>query len=262
MYYSTKKFCEMTGMKINTLRYYIETGLLTPASVLPNGYRQFSLENIIDAYLIRNQRGIDASIEDLKGKRFSNIEDQKQYLSMHLKSLNEEKKHLELKIQRVEYFLSLLDYPIGADVSEIEGIDGGLYLLKLSAEQPSLKKVVENWTQYPELIFICFVVSYKDIMKGQKIKTSAGIGMRSSNAHAMNLLVDEPVVHHTMEKGLEYVGKTMNPFEIEYEEIRLFLEELERRIPDYDKNLLIRITTIAYENNQKVYYFTISAEFD
>ena len=57
MFYSMKQFCQLSGIMINTLRYYLE-----------NGYRQFSIENVIDVFMIRNQRGIDASVDELKAK--------------------------------------------------------------------------------------------------------------------------------------------------------------------------------------------------
>ena len=57
MFYSMKQFCQLSGITINTLRYYLE-----------NGYRQFLIENVIDVFMIRNQRGTDASVDELKAK--------------------------------------------------------------------------------------------------------------------------------------------------------------------------------------------------
>lgn len=66
MYYSTKQFYQITGIKNNTLRYYLENDLITPAQIKENGYRQFSLENVVEVFMIRNQRGIDTSVDELK----------------------------------------------------------------------------------------------------------------------------------------------------------------------------------------------------
>ena len=76
MFYSTKQFCQLSGITINTLRYYLENGLIEPANIQENGYRQFSLENVIDVFMIRNQRGIDASVDELKAKMSETLPEQ------------------------------------------------------------------------------------------------------------------------------------------------------------------------------------------
>lgn len=262
MFYSTKQFCQLSGITINTLRYYLENGLIEPANIQANGYRQFSLENVIDVFMIRNQRGIDTSVDELKAKMSKTLPEQLAYLNQHLIDLNEEKRHLELKIQRTEYFIKLLNCPMNVKCSEYSEITDGLYLLRLEQDIEKIHSIIENWSKYPELVFVCFFISYQKVVKGEMIHPSVGIGIRGQNVERMHLKISEVVEHYDLSKELQFVGKTSDPFHIPYDDLRLFFEDVKRRNLRCDQEFILRITTVAMEDGKRVYYFTLSAHFD
>lgn len=84
-----------------------------------------------------------------------------------------------------------------------------MYLLRLEQEIESIRPIIDNWSKYPELVFVCFFISYQKMVKHQVICPKVVIGVRASNATRMDLAVFESVENHNMKKGLQFVGKTI-----------------------------------------------------
>lgn len=59
---TSKKFCAISGITLETLRHYIDLELLKPAKVLANGYREFSIDNAVEVFYLRHERGLGASL--------------------------------------------------------------------------------------------------------------------------------------------------------------------------------------------------------
>ena len=49
---TSKKFCAISGITLETLRIYIDLELLKPAKVLANGYREFTIiDNAVEVFI-------------------------------------------------------------------------------------------------------------------------------------------------------------------------------------------------------------------
>ncbi len=57
---------QASGVPAKTIRFYEQISLLPPAQRAENGYRRYSSEDVRRLRFIRNARGLDFSLDDLK----------------------------------------------------------------------------------------------------------------------------------------------------------------------------------------------------
>ena len=98
-----KEFAEFTGVSVRTLHYYDEIGLLVPAYVDEHtGYRFYDENSLIRMQEILFYRELDFSLKNIKTILSSPDYDKE-------KALNEQKKLLVLKKERLEKLISAID---------------------------------------------------------------------------------------------------------------------------------------------------------
>ena len=98
-----KEFAEFTGVSVRTLHYYDEIGLLTPAFVdRTTGYRFYDEKSILRMQEILFYRELDFSLKSI-GEILSSPNYDKH------KALNQQKRLLALKKERLERLMSAID---------------------------------------------------------------------------------------------------------------------------------------------------------
>ncbi|MBR5190614.1 MAG: MerR family transcriptional regulator [Clostridia bacterium] len=98
-----KEFAKYTGVSVRTLHYYDEIGLLTPAYVDKfTGYRFYDENSILRMQEILFYRELDFSLKSIKIILSAPDYDKE-------KALNEQKKLLVLKKERLERLISAID---------------------------------------------------------------------------------------------------------------------------------------------------------
>ena len=98
-----KEFAEFTGVSVRTLHYYDEIGLLTPAFVEKStGYRYYDENSVLRMQEILFYRELDFSLKSI-GKILSSPNYDTR------KSLEEQKKLLTLKKERLERLIASID---------------------------------------------------------------------------------------------------------------------------------------------------------
>ena len=65
-YFKIGKLAQKTGLKVGTLRYYSELGLLQPAERGDNGYRYYSGRAIQQVEFIKKAQTIGFTLEEIK----------------------------------------------------------------------------------------------------------------------------------------------------------------------------------------------------
>lgn len=60
------ELAQASGVRAKTIRFYEQIGLLPPAQRAENGYRCYNSEDVRRLRFIRNARGLDFSLDDLK----------------------------------------------------------------------------------------------------------------------------------------------------------------------------------------------------
>ena len=99
---TVKQVAKLTGITVRTLHYYDEIGLLTPATITEAGYRLYNDENLERLQQILFFREIDFELKNIK-EILDNPDFDK------VKALEKHKKLLELKRNRMEKLITLVD---------------------------------------------------------------------------------------------------------------------------------------------------------
>jgi DNA-binding transcriptional MerR regulator len=61
-----KELAKLTSISTKTIRYYEDTGLLPPPKRKPNGYREYSKEDVDRLKLVAGARRLDFSLAEIK----------------------------------------------------------------------------------------------------------------------------------------------------------------------------------------------------
>ena len=64
--YSKSEFCRRAGISQETLRHYVNIGLLHPKEIAENGYRKYSQENILELWFYRLGASLGNSLKEVK----------------------------------------------------------------------------------------------------------------------------------------------------------------------------------------------------
>src|SRR4051812_13151083 len=64
--YTVKQLADLSGVSVRTLHHYDAIGLLKPASVGSNGYRQYGREELLRLQQILFQRELGLSLEQIR----------------------------------------------------------------------------------------------------------------------------------------------------------------------------------------------------
>lgn len=102
MQYTINKLAKMSGVSTRTLRYYDETGLLSPERINSNGYRIYGREEIDKLQQILFYRELQTPLKEIiklaKSVNFNSVS----ALSEHLIILRSERERLERLIENLE----------------------------------------------------------------------------------------------------------------------------------------------------------------
>lgn len=114
MNYTVKQLAKLAGISVRTLHYYDEIGLLKPSFIKENGYRYYQEKELTTLQQILFFRELDFSLEKIKQVMFSPQFD-------HIAALEDQKKLLELKKQRVNKMIKTI-------TKTIDSLKGGEHM--------------------------------------------------------------------------------------------------------------------------------------
>lgn len=137
---NTKKFAELCGVEKRTLFHYDEIGLLKPASIKENGYREYAPNQLYDMDMIKIFQACGYSLAEIKdmfatkgNARIDFIQDGKERIEAQIHTLTEMKRYLESKQDFLNKYFQL---PIGTyEISD----------LSLSYNEKKLEKLIGHY---------------------------------------------------------------------------------------------------------------------
>lgn len=120
--YTIKELADLAGVTTRTLRYYDQLGILTPAEIGENGYRNYDHENLLDLQQILFFRELEVPLKD--------IHYMLNHPDFHLQAaLENHKTDLKNKLNRIQKLLGTVEKTINSlggnhSMSEKEYFDG------------------------------------------------------------------------------------------------------------------------------------------
>jgi DNA-binding transcriptional MerR regulator len=61
-----QEFANLTGLSAKTIRYYESIGILSPPPRAPNGYREYTEQDLARARFVAGTRSLDLSLEEIR----------------------------------------------------------------------------------------------------------------------------------------------------------------------------------------------------
>lgn len=125
--YTKSEFCKKAGITPETLRHYVDIGLLFPKEVTPNGYRKYDRDSILDLWFYRLGASLGNPLKEVKNWQNSMT------LEHFHKRLLEQECRLEQEIVQLENRLSMIreiclyterELKTNQKVSKEPGLDG------------------------------------------------------------------------------------------------------------------------------------------
>ena len=104
-FYTTGELAKLTGVSYKTIRYYYESGLLTPERVEENKYKKFGQVAVEQLQKILMLKYLDFSLEEIS--EMLKKEEQSEAFARQAELLRKRKKHLEHVLQAVEEIQNL-----------------------------------------------------------------------------------------------------------------------------------------------------------
>lgn len=120
MPYTVKQLANLAGVSVRTLHYYDEAGLLKPARVEGNGYRQYGDTELLSLQQILFFRELDFPLEEIRRIMAS------PYFDMAA-ALRDQRKLIELKKKRLSGLIETIDKTLRKLKKEITMEDKELY---------------------------------------------------------------------------------------------------------------------------------------
>lgn len=267
MFYTSKKFCKITGITPETLRHYVDLGLLVPAEINGNGYRKFSIENAVDMFYLRHERGLGAKLNQFQPENdAANLEHQAKRYEENLASLNQQKDFIQRQIDRNMYYQKLIKRAkdqLGESKLLNVKQPFSLSFLEFSAlnlKDDAILKNVEEWMKYPELLHMAFRIDLKQVFSGQEIfKPRIGLGIRTDFAKSSELSIDYAQTTAGSRKIMNIIARSENLSQIPRSALQPLLDKLDEDMCSYHE-LIGRMITRVKEGNRFWYYFSCTAE--
>lgn len=107
-----KEVTKLTGLSIDTIRYYERIGIVMPINRNANGIRDFTQRNVMQLLFAKRMRDAGLSIEALKDYVDLLIEDDDQTIPARKALLNEQADKLANKINHLQETLEYLRHKI------------------------------------------------------------------------------------------------------------------------------------------------------
>lgn len=104
-YYTVKQLADLSHVSVRTLHYYDEIGLLKPSFIKENGYRYYGEKELLLLQQILFFRELEFSLEDIVKMVHAPDFDR-------LKALEEQKRLLELKRERLDKLLQTITHTL------------------------------------------------------------------------------------------------------------------------------------------------------
>ena len=256
---TSKKFCAISGITLETLRHYIDLELLKPAKVLANGYREFSIDNAVEVFYLRHERGLGASLNQFHPENEAeSLADQDARYQDNLDQL------LERQIERNLYYRSLIQRAIHQKEQLLYLNVEQLFSLSFLEFSPSnldrqgVLETIETWMQFPELLHLAFRIDPEQLTSDSDIvEPRVGLGIRTDFAKQNGLSYAEAETSCGSGKMAMIVSRSESLTQIPRTALASLLECTDQPIR---KELVGRLITRVQEDGKLWYYFSCSLD--
>ncbi len=264
MPYLARDFCKMTGLKPDTLRFYVDQGLITPKINAANHYKEYSDLDVVDMYYIRSRRAMNIPITKIN-QVITRLPPQEQlsWLAEHEQDLMEQRHIIDEQLQRCRKMQKdILNLPhlLGhvIDQSGDEGPDlMQILLVGPNASGDDRFKLAESWRQvYPPLLNMIHV-PLAELLDENCVNYSVSFGVAIGEKFLSDVpqLKDAPSFRYPSRDCIGTMVKLHHPFALTRNDLQPLFDYAKAKHYSMIDDLTSWMITKTHEDGQDWYYF-------
>lgn len=264
--FHAREFCRLTGVTGETLRHYVDKGIISPSDIEANNYKLYSTKNALDMLLARSCRGLDLSISTILSKTNATLEEQEAIFAAREREIETEIDTLKQKLARVRQQkgnLNFIHTSLGK-VKEHRASDVfNLYRLivfgKASPITAKEQTILDQWMNYPHYVCVALNAPRESLVDPsiERLPISIGVGVREEWANALGLNTNSPVSFFAKSRGLCTVVSTYDPFNLKKRDLNGIFDEAEQRGAEIASDLTGLLCTYTDTARGRLYYISL-----
>lgn len=270
--YYASEFCKMTGLRVDTLRFYVDKGLLEPTINKENQYKQYCSKDVVDIAFVRSRRAMGVPIFNIN-EVLTKLPTEKQleWYADHERQLQSEMAELQMKLNRCQKaqrdlnnLPKLLNQII--DQSGDEGPD--LYQLNLVGPHATGGEarfvLAELWRDKDPHVLSMIHIPLAELLDPscENYSVTYGLVLPKWMVKEETLLIREPAYLYPSKDCIGMMIRLKDPFEVTRSDLQPLLDYAEekgyRLIDDMTSWLFAR----TVEEGTQYYYFAMRVSVD
>lgn len=264
--YHAREFCRLTGITGETLRHYVEKGIIAPDHIESNSYKTYSTQSALDMLLARSCRGLDLPIPTILSKTNATLEEQEAIFSAREREIEAEIDTLQLKLARIRQQKGNLNFihSYSGKVREHQADQVfNLYRLIVFGKGSPItareQAILDQWMNYPEYICVALDAPQESLTDRSvdRLPISIGVGVREEWAHSLGLNIKSPVNFFAKGRGLCTVLGTYDPFTLKKSDMNGIFDMAERMGVRITSNLTGLLCTYTDTPKGRLYYISL-----
>jgi len=264
--FHAREFCRLTGVTGETLRHYVDKGIISPTDIAANNYKLYSAKNALDMLLARSCRGLDLSISTILNKTNATLEEQEAIYSAREREIEAEIDVLRLKLARVRQQKGNLNFinALMGKVKEHQANDVfSLYRLivfgKNAPITPKEQTILDQWMNYPQYVCVALNAPRESLIDRsiERLPISIGVGVREEWANSLSLNTSPPVSFFAKARGLCTVVATYDPFTLRKRDLNGIFDTVESMGAEIASDLTGLLCTYADAAKGRLYYISL-----
>lgn len=264
MPYLAKDFCKMTGLKPDTLRFYVDQGLITPQINPINHYKEYSDLDVLDMYYIRSRCAMNVPITKIT-QVITRLPPQEQlsWLAEHEQGLIEQRRIIDEQLQRCcKMQKDILNFPhlLGHVIDQ--GSDEGPDLMQILLVGPNASgenrfELAEAWRQvYPPLLSMIHV-PLAELLNESRVHYSVSFGVVVGEKFLFDVpqLKVAPAFRYPSRDCIGTMVKLHHPFALTRNDLQPLFDHAKTNHYTMIDDLASWMITKTHEAGQDWYYF-------
>lgn len=265
--FGASEFCRLTGISGETLRHYVDCGLIDSVEIDANNYKRYTAKNAMDVLHARMCRGLDFPIPNIIHKAEVALDEQESLLLVHRERLEAEERQLRLKLERMNQQIELMRFTreqLGRVVERSAEKVPALYRLLLigdgAAPDSRALRVAMEWMEKPQYTHVAIRAPIESLRDPSvdELPMSLGIGIRESFVKELDLDVSPPVVCFPQNRNIGTVVSTYDPLHLRKSDFPQLFEKVDSLGCEIVSDLAGRLCTYLETDKGRLYYFTVS----
>lgn len=259
-----KDFCRMTGLKPDTLRYYVDQKLISPKVNPSNQYKEYSELDVLDMYYIRSRRAMNVPIVKINQVLTQlPVEEQLLWLGGHEQNLLEQRRMIDEQLLRcrkmqkdIRNLPQLLNRVI--DQSGQEGPDLlQINLIGPHAEGEGRFELAEAWREVcPQLLNMIHVPLSELLDEScEHFSVSFGVVIPEKNLSCAPHLCRAPSYPYISRDCIGTMIRIRQPFALTRKDLKPLFDYAREKHYTFVDDLTSWMITKTRENQEDWYYF-------